>query len=89
MPVVEKCMQAGDNTNEWDALYDALSTINITNTHNAVVEFINQYNTEQLQEWARVNLLPQENADTRLRFAEGIEDYDEDYIKEMYNAKNK
>ena len=57
--------------------------------YNAVVKFIKQYNTEQLQEWARVNLLPQENTDTRLRFAEGIEDYDEDYIKEMYNAKNK
>jgi hypothetical protein len=44
MPVVNKCMQSGDNTDEWDALYDALSTVNITNTYNAVVEFINQYN---------------------------------------------
>ncbi len=44
MPVVEKCMQTGDNTDEWDALYDALSTVNKTNTHEAVVEFINQYN---------------------------------------------
>ncbi len=44
MPVVNKCMQSGDNTNEWDALYDALSTVNITNTYDAVVEFIKQYN---------------------------------------------
>ena len=57
--------------------------------YEAVVEFIKEYNTEQLHEWARINLLPQENAETRLRFAEGIEDYDEDYIKEMYNATNK
>ena len=67
----------------------ALSTRHLGDTYQAVVEFINQYNTEQLQEWARINLLPQENAETRLRFAEGIENYDEDYIKEMYNAKNK
>ena len=44
MPVVNKCMQTGDNTDEWDALYDALSTVNRTNIHEAVVEFINQYN---------------------------------------------
>ena len=44
MPVVNKCMQTGDNTDEWDALYNALSTVNITNTHNGVVEFIKQYN---------------------------------------------
>ena len=44
MPVVEKCMQTGDNTDEWDALYDALSTVNRTNIHEAVVEFIKQLN---------------------------------------------
>lgn len=44
MPVVNKCMQTGDNTDEWDALYDALSTVNITNTYDAVIEFIKQYN---------------------------------------------
>ena len=42
MPVVNKCMQTGDNTDEWDALYDALSTVNKTNIHEAVVEFIKQ-----------------------------------------------
>ena len=50
----------------------------------------NKLNTEQLHEWARINLLPQENAETRLRFAEGIENYDEDYIKEHKDKrKNK
>ena len=44
MPVVNKCMQTGDNTDEWDALYDALSTVNKTNIYKAVVEFIKQYN---------------------------------------------
>jgi hypothetical protein len=44
MPVVEKCMQTGDNTDEWDDLYNALSTVNKTNLHQAVVEFIKQYN---------------------------------------------
>ena len=44
MPVVNKCMQTGDNTDEWDALYDALSTVNKTNIYKAVIEFINQYN---------------------------------------------
>ena len=44
MPVVNKCMQTGDNTDEWDALCDALSTVNITNTYDAVVEFIKKYN---------------------------------------------
>ncbi len=47
MPVVNKCMQTGENTDEWDALYDALSTVNKTNTHEAVVEFIKQYNENE------------------------------------------
>ena len=44
MPVVKKCMQTGDNTDEWDALYDALSTVNETNIYEAVEEFIKYYN---------------------------------------------
>ena len=44
MPVVEKCMRTGDNTHEWDALYDALSTVNKAYIHEAVVEFIKSYN---------------------------------------------
>jgi hypothetical protein len=43
---------------------------------------------EELHEWARVNLLPHENTETQLRFAEGEEGYDEDYIREMINTKN-
>ena len=43
---------------------------------------------EELHEWARVNLLPHENTETQLRFAEGEEGYDEDYILEMINTKN-
>jgi len=66
-----------------------LVSADIKATYKAVIEFINQYNTEQRYEWARINLLPLEDAETRLRFAEGIESYDEDYIKEMQNAKNK
>ena len=44
MPVVDKCMRTGDNTHDWDALYDALSTVNKTCIHEAVVEFIKSYN---------------------------------------------
>ena len=52
MPVVEKCMQTGDNTDEWDALYDALSTLNKTNIYQAVVEFIKElkYNNMKLKD---------------------------------------
>jgi len=42
---------------------------------------------EQLHEWAKDNLLPNEDTATRLRFAEGDEGYDLDYIKEHYNPK--
>ena len=43
---------------------------------------------DQLHEWARENLLPYEDTATRLRFAEGTEGYDLDYIKEQYKLKN-
>jgi|TARA_R110002051_G_scaffold4657_2_gene25813 hypothetical protein len=43
---------------------------------------------EELHEWARVNLLPQEDTATQLRFEKGEESYDEDYIREMINTKN-
>tara|TARA_R110000787_G_scaffold21786_3_gene63954 strand:- start:2311 stop:2466 length:156 start_codon:yes stop_codon:yes gene_type:complete len=42
-------------------------------------------NNEELHEWAMINLLPQEDAETQLRFEEGEEGYDEDYILEKYN----
>lgn len=44
MPVVDKCTQTGDDTSQWDDLADALTTINIENTYQAVVEFIQWYN---------------------------------------------
>ena len=43
---------------------------------------------EELHEWARFNLLPQEDTATQLRFEQGEESYDEDYIREMINTKN-
>jgi hypothetical protein len=43
---------------------------------------------EELHEWAKFNLLPQEDAATQLRFEKGEESYDEDYIREMINTKN-
>ena len=43
---------------------------------------------EQLNEWAMIELLPHENAETQLRFAKGEEGYDDEYIREMYNIKN-
>jgi hypothetical protein len=42
----------------------------------------------ELYEWAKVNLLPHENIETRLRFAEGEEGYDDDYIRERYIAQS-
>ena len=44
---------------------------------------------EELHEWAKVNLLPQEDTATQLRFEKGEEGYDEDYIREKYNIMNK
>tara|TARA_R100001244_G_scaffold60743_1_gene51009 strand:+ start:1472 stop:1792 length:321 start_codon:yes stop_codon:yes gene_type:complete len=40
MSVVQKCLHIGDNTDNWDELYNAVSTINIETTYDAVVEFI-------------------------------------------------
>ena len=81
MSVIHKCFDVSDDGDMVDIMHH-LQVADMKPTYQAVVEFINQYNTEQLHEWARINLLPQENAETRLRFAEGIENYDEDYIKE-------
>jgi hypothetical protein len=44
---------------------------------------------EELHEWARANLLPHENTETQLRFAEGEEGYDDDYILEKYNENER
>lgn len=44
MPVVNKCFETGDNTNEWDKLFEALSEIDIEVLYKQVVEFIKSYN---------------------------------------------
>ena len=44
MPVVKKCFSTGDDTTQWDGLFDALSTVDIDKVYNAVGEFIKWYN---------------------------------------------
>ena len=41
---------------------------------------------KKLIKWAKNNLLPNEDIATRLRFSEGVEAYDLEYIKEMHKA---
>jgi hypothetical protein len=41
---------------------------------------------KDLMKWAEINLLPNEDTATKLRFAEGTESYDLEYIKEMYKG---
>jgi len=43
MPVVQKCYKI-DNEEGFDSLVDAVSTLDIDGTYQAVVEFINQHN---------------------------------------------
>ena len=42
MPVVEKCFRTGDNTDKWDDIYNAVSTIDIKEVYKAVVKFIEE-----------------------------------------------
>ena len=42
MPVVEKCLKTGDNTDKWDDVYNAVSTIDIKEVYKAVVKFIEE-----------------------------------------------
>jgi len=44
MPVVKKCLTKGDDTDYWDGIYNALSTIDIKEVYEIVVEFIKWYN---------------------------------------------
>jgi hypothetical protein len=50
MPVVEKCLKTGDNTDKWDDVYNAVCTIDIKEVYKAVVFFINNryVNEEEL-----------------------------------------
>ena len=43
MPVVQKCIRTGDNTDEWDNIFDALSLLSINAVYEEVVEFIKGY----------------------------------------------
>mgnify|MGYP003633706465 FL=1 len=44
MPVAKKCINPEDNTEGWDNLAVALTTCNIDEVYQAVVEFIKTYN---------------------------------------------
>ena len=46
MPVLKKCYTVGDDTGQWDALFEALSTIEINEVYEAVVNFVQWYNNE-------------------------------------------
>ena len=43
MPVVQKCYKI-DNEEGFDSLVDAVSTLDLDGTYNAVIEFIEEYN---------------------------------------------
>ena len=47
MPVAKKCINPEDNTEGWDNLAVALTTCNIDEVYQAVVEFIKTYNDEK------------------------------------------
>lgn len=42
MPVVEKCMITGDDTDKWDNIFNTLSTLSINKVYKAVVQFIKE-----------------------------------------------
>jgi hypothetical protein len=42
MPVVNKCLKTGDNTDKWDDVYSAVCTIDIKEVYKAVVKFIEE-----------------------------------------------
>lgn len=42
--VVGKCLESGDNTDKWDEIFNALSTVNKNTVYEAVVEFVEWYN---------------------------------------------
>ena len=44
MPVAKKCINPEDNTEGWDKLAVALTTCDIDEVYQAVVEFIKEYN---------------------------------------------
>lgn len=44
MPVIEKCVRTGDDTDKWDSIFNALTTLSIKEVYEEVIEFINEYN---------------------------------------------
>lgn len=46
MPVIEKCVRTGDDTDKWDNIFNALTTLSIKEVYEEVVEFIKKYNNE-------------------------------------------
>ena len=46
MPVIEKCVRTGDDTDKWDNIFNTLTTLSIKEVYEEVVEFIKQYNNE-------------------------------------------
>ena len=44
MPVVQECLTKGEDEHEWDAIYNAVGTIDMEDIYQAVVEFIKTFN---------------------------------------------
>jgi hypothetical protein len=44
MPVIEKCVRTGDDTDKWDNIFNTLTTLSIKEVYEEVVEFIEDYN---------------------------------------------
>ena len=44
IPVVKKCLRTGDNTDQWDEIYNSLSTVNKEIVYNQVIKFIEIWN---------------------------------------------
>jgi hypothetical protein len=44
MPVLQKCLTLGDNTDQWDVLYNSLQYVDVSMLFESIVEFITWYN---------------------------------------------
>jgi len=47
IPVVKKCLQTGNNTDEWDEISNSLNTMDKEVVYNQIIEFIKQYNIDK------------------------------------------
>jgi len=50
IPVVQECLTKGEDEDEWDAIYNAVGTIDIEDIYQAVVEFIKTYNNQDTED---------------------------------------